>query len=243
MNDTPSTAPGAAAAGTITHRRRPERQSPRLRCDAPDRAGHLGRAQGPAERATRAAAGAGARRRTSSTRRTLTAPTSASGLIGETLHPYPRGLVIATKGGLIRPGRDHLGAKRRPRASAPGVRREPEAAAPRAYRPLSVPRARSARAAGRFPRRAGETAAGRQDPAHRRVELQRRRAGARRTRRDCRIGPESLQRQRPTLRRRGHLVRTAQNRVHSPLAAGGGRAGGGRAAQSALAWLLARSPG
>jgi aryl-alcohol dehydrogenase-like predicted oxidoreductase len=27
-------------------------------------------------------------------------------LIAETLHPYPRGLVIATKGGLIRPGRD-----------------------------------------------------------------------------------------------------------------------------------------
>jgi pyridoxine 4-dehydrogenase len=27
-------------------------------------------------------------------------------LIGETLHPYPPGLVIATKGGLIRPGRD-----------------------------------------------------------------------------------------------------------------------------------------
>jgi pyridoxine 4-dehydrogenase len=27
-------------------------------------------------------------------------------LIAQTLHPYPRGLVIATKGGLIRPGRD-----------------------------------------------------------------------------------------------------------------------------------------
>jgi len=27
-------------------------------------------------------------------------------LIAETLHPYPPGLVIATKGGLIRPGRD-----------------------------------------------------------------------------------------------------------------------------------------
>src|SRR5262245_23487512 len=27
-------------------------------------------------------------------------------LIAETLHPYPRGLVIATKGGLTRPGRD-----------------------------------------------------------------------------------------------------------------------------------------
>ncbi len=27
-------------------------------------------------------------------------------LIAETLHPYPRGVVIATKGGLIRPGRD-----------------------------------------------------------------------------------------------------------------------------------------
>ena len=42
--------------------------------------------------------------------------------------------------------------------------------------------------------------------------------------REDRLGPESLQRQRPTIGRRGHLVRAAQDRVHSPLAAGGGRA-------------------
>jgi aryl-alcohol dehydrogenase-like predicted oxidoreductase len=33
-------------------------------------------------------------------------PDVSERLIGETLHPYPPGLVIATKGGLIRPGRD-----------------------------------------------------------------------------------------------------------------------------------------
>jgi pyridoxine 4-dehydrogenase len=33
-------------------------------------------------------------------------PDVSERLIGETLHPYPLGLVIATKGGLIRPGRD-----------------------------------------------------------------------------------------------------------------------------------------
>jgi aryl-alcohol dehydrogenase-like predicted oxidoreductase len=35
-------------------------------------------------------------------------------LIAETLHPYPRGLVIATKGGLVRPGRDEWNRKGSP---------------------------------------------------------------------------------------------------------------------------------
>ncbi|HKR33751.1 MAG TPA: aldo/keto reductase [Steroidobacteraceae bacterium] len=35
-------------------------------------------------------------------------------LIAETLHPYPRGLVIATKGGLTRPGRDQWERNGRP---------------------------------------------------------------------------------------------------------------------------------
>src|ERR1044071_9689737 len=33
-------------------------------------------------------------------------PEGSERLMAETLHPYPPGLVIATKGGLIRPGRD-----------------------------------------------------------------------------------------------------------------------------------------
>ena len=33
-------------------------------------------------------------------------PDVSERLIAETLHPYPRGLVIATKGGLVRPARD-----------------------------------------------------------------------------------------------------------------------------------------
>ena len=139
------------------------------------------------------------------------------------------------------PGARQWERKGDPGTSAPGVRREPEAAAPRAHRPLSVPRARSARAAGRFRGRAGEAAAGRQDPAHRRVELQRRRAGARRTHRDDRLGPESLQR---LARRSDDVVTYCEQRKiafipHSPLAAG---EHAGRAAQSALTWLLARSP-
>jgi aryl-alcohol dehydrogenase-like predicted oxidoreductase len=35
-------------------------------------------------------------------------------LIAETLHPYPPGLVIATKGGLVRPGRDEWNREGRP---------------------------------------------------------------------------------------------------------------------------------
>src|SRR5689334_4600120 len=33
-------------------------------------------------------------------------PETSETIIAEALHPYPSGLVIATKGGLIRPGRD-----------------------------------------------------------------------------------------------------------------------------------------
>src|SRR3954468_3887897 len=41
-------------------------------------------------------------------------PEVSERLIGETLHPYPEGLVIATKGGLTRPGPDQWEPDGRP---------------------------------------------------------------------------------------------------------------------------------
>ena len=41
-------------------------------------------------------------------------PETSEALIAEALHPYPQGLVIATKGGLVRPSADHWDADCRP---------------------------------------------------------------------------------------------------------------------------------
>ena len=41
-------------------------------------------------------------------------PGTSETLIAEALHPYPKGVVIATKGGLVRPGRDRWDADCRP---------------------------------------------------------------------------------------------------------------------------------
>ena len=48
-------------------------------------------------------------------------PEVSERLIAETLHPYPDDLVIATKGGLVRPRA--VGRRRAPRAPASGLRR------------------------------------------------------------------------------------------------------------------------
>ena len=53
---------------------------------------------------------------TSSTPRTPTARDVSEELIAEALHPYPDDLVIATKGGLTRPGPGQLAARLPPRA-------------------------------------------------------------------------------------------------------------------------------
>lgn len=55
-------------------------------------------------------------------------PEVSENLIAETLHPYPEGLVIATKGGLLRPGPGSLGSGREARASARRTRRKPSPA-------------------------------------------------------------------------------------------------------------------
>ena len=64
-------------------------------------------------------------------------PEISERLIREALHPY-KGLVIATKGGLLRPGPDALGAVRQARLSAPAGVRQPAPARGRAYRPLAA---------------------------------------------------------------------------------------------------------
>jgi aryl-alcohol dehydrogenase-like predicted oxidoreductase len=48
-------------------------------------------------------------------------PEISERLIAETLYPYPEELVIATKGGLVRPGPGAVGARRPPGAPAPGL--------------------------------------------------------------------------------------------------------------------------
>jgi aryl-alcohol dehydrogenase-like predicted oxidoreductase len=64
-------------------------------------------------------------------------PYHSEELIREALSPYPDGLVIATKAGLLRTGPD-LDPARIPRLSTPGMRAEPAAARRRAHRPVPV---------------------------------------------------------------------------------------------------------
>jgi hypothetical protein len=65
-------------------------------------------------------------------------PKVSERLIAETLHPYPEALVIATKGGLTRPGPGRWAPNGPARASARSVRREPQAAESRPHRPLPI---------------------------------------------------------------------------------------------------------
>jgi pyridoxine 4-dehydrogenase len=105
MNDTPSTARGAAAAGTITIGG--DLSVNRLgfgamRLTGP---GIWGEPKDPqnARRVLQRALELGVNFIDTAD---SYGPDVSERLIGETLHPYPPGLVIATKGGLIRPGRD-----------------------------------------------------------------------------------------------------------------------------------------
>src|SRR5438445_5684364 len=59
-------------------------------------------------------------------------PEVSERLIAEALHPYPKGLVIATKGGLVRPGPDRWDPDGRPEP--------PPAAGQRGRRPLEPDR-------------------------------------------------------------------------------------------------------
>ena len=108
-------------------------------------------------------------------------PEISERLIAEALHPYPAGLVIATKGGLLR-HRPQSMAHRRPGGTpARGGRGQSAAAAARPHRPLSVPSPGPESALRGVGRRAGGIAAGGQDPAHRPEQRKRRATGAAQT--------------------------------------------------------------
>jgi Aldo/keto reductase family len=64
-------------------------------------------------------------------------------LIAKAVYPYPAGLVVATKGGLTRPGADRWVTRLSARAFAPRLRRLPEKAEARAHRALPATRGRS----------------------------------------------------------------------------------------------------
>ena len=68
-------------------------------------------------------------------------------LIAEALHPYPDDLVVATKGGLVRPDARAVGS-RRPAGARRGMRGEPAAAPVRPDPRVPVPSPRSGGAAG-----------------------------------------------------------------------------------------------
>ena len=162
-------------------------------------------------------------------------PNVSEELIAEALYPYPDGLVIATKGGKVRPGPGRVGRRRTARAPPRGVPRLAGAPAARADRRLPAPRPRPerpARGVGRHP----EGAAGRgQDPPHRALERQRRRARARRGGRADRVGAEPVPRRRPLLGGCARGVRAARDPVPALVSARRrqGRLAGRRARRAA----------
>ena len=95
------------------HRRRPHGEPPRLRRDAHHRLGHLGRApdREEAKAVLRRAVELGVNFIDTAD---SYGPEVSERLIAEALHPYPDDLVIATKGGLERPGPGQWTANGRP---------------------------------------------------------------------------------------------------------------------------------
>ena len=85
-------------------------------------------------------------------------PNVSEEILAEALHPYPAGLRIATKAGLVRPGPGIWRPVGPPRVPAPAGRALPAQAADRASRPAPAAPPRPAGAAGRAVRRAGRAA-------------------------------------------------------------------------------------
>ena len=190
----------------------------------------------------------------SSTPRTATDRTSPRPLIAEALHPYPADLVIATKGGLVRPRPHAWDENGHARASAARARRQPEAAAARTHRPVPVPRARSQGAFRRIDGHARRAAARRQDPPSRRLQRDGRATRSGAPHRAHRFGAERIQPRNRVERRRACRMRAA-GIAFMPWYPLGGRprhrtsrmkriAARHRVSTCAvaLAWLLARSP-
>ena len=86
-------------------------------------------------------------------------PRVSEELIAEALYPYPDGLVIATKGGLLRPGPGRWPPDGRPEHLRAGARGQPAGPAPRAYRSLPAPSPRSQGPLRGVGRRAGRAQA------------------------------------------------------------------------------------
>ena len=175
-------------------------------------------------------------------------------LIAETLHPYPEGLVVATKGGLTRPGpgsgsgtagRRRSASRSRAASAGCGSSGSTSTSCMR-----SIPRCRSRTRSARWP-----SSSGRGRSARRAVERRRPAAGHGARDRPDRLGAEPLQPRRPPLRGRARRLRAGGARVPPwfPLALGRlaaatgrlaevARSHGATPAQVALAWLLRRSP-
>ena len=101
-------------------------------------------------------------------------PEVSEELIAEALHPYPDGLVIATKGGMTRTGPGRVAARRAPRAPARGLRGIAAQAAAGQDRPLPATRPRPQRALRGVCRRPAGPAGGGEDPPRRGLQRERR---------------------------------------------------------------------
>ena len=97
-------------------------------------------------------------------------PEVSETLIAEALHPYPDDLVIATKGGLVRPGPGRWDADGRPEHLRAGVRGQPAPAAARADPAVPAAPARPEGAVRGVGRRARRAQGGGQDPPHRALQ-------------------------------------------------------------------------
>ena len=178
-------------------------------------------------------------------------PDVSETLIAEALYPYPDGLVIATKGGLERPGPGRWVPNGAPEHLVRACEGSLAASAPGADPAVPVPPARPAGAARGVGRRPGRAEAAGQDPPHRAVQRRRRPASSCPATDADRVRPEPLQPHRSQLGVDGRPLRAAGHRLLALGADPGGRRAGRErdrsqrttpaSVRSTLAWLLARS--
>ena len=162
--------------------------------------------------------------------------------IAEALHPYPEGLVIATKGGQTLVDGQPTGDGR-PEYLREACERSLRAPARRHDRPLPAPHARPERPDRGVGRRA-RTSCAREGKvrADRRVERVRRAARACAPHRADRLGAEPLQPDAPRQRDGDRDLRARGNGLHAVVAAGRRRAGAARARSVRSRGCLQRSP-
>ena len=151
-------------------------------------------------------------------------PYVSEDLIREALHPYPAGLVIATKAGLARTGPNKWTPLGRPEY----LRQECEMSLRRLavdpHRPVSVAPHRSRRAGCGSVRRPSRSAERGEGSPYRSVGSRRRRHSGSPTDRPDRDGAEPVQPGRPQCRSRARLLHPRKHRLHSLVPAGDRRA-------------------